>query len=148
VLLMRIERASAVDVPAVEALLAAAGLPLEGAAEALATAGVVARADDAVAGAAAVECYGEAGLLRSVVVSGDRHGTGVGRALVAAAEGLASASGVRSLYLVTETAEGWFSRLGYEVVAQYEARAAVGSSVELGLACATTGVAMRRTLPR
>ncbi len=142
---MRIERAVPSDTPAVEALLAAAGLPLEGAAEALAM-GVVARADGAIVGAAAVERYGEAGLLRSVVVSPDRLGTGLGSELVHAAENLARANGMRELYLITETAIGWFPRLGYEVVPRETARAAVGASVEFTMACASTGVPMRRTL--
>jgi amino-acid N-acetyltransferase len=142
---MRIERATPDDVPAVEALLAAVGLPLDGAAEALGT-GVVAREGDAVVGAAAVEGYGEAGLLRSVVVADERRGTGLGRALVAAAEDLARSLGERDLYLLTETAADWFSHLGYEVVDREVAGAAVGESIEFTMACATSGVAMRRRL--
>ena len=143
---MLVARASVADVPAVEALLTAAGLPLAGAAEAIMGAGVVARDHERVVGAAAVERYGEAGLLRSVVVAETWRGAGLGRALVDAAERLASAAGVRSLYLITETAAAWFPKLGYEVVPRDEARAAVGASVEFAMACATTGVAMRRTL--
>jgi amino-acid N-acetyltransferase len=142
---MRIERASAADTPAVEALLAAAGLPLEGAAAALAT-GVVARDGDEVVGAAAVEPYGAAGLLRSVVVAPDHRGTGLGRELVTAAEGLARELGERELYLLTETAADWFPRLGWEVVDREVARAAVGASIEFTMVCATTGVPMRRVL--
>ena len=142
---MRIERAAPPDTPAVEALLAAASLPLEGAAEALAT-GVVARDDAGIAGAAAVEPYGEAGLLRSVVVAERVRGTGLGRRLVAAAEDLARERGIRELYLLTETAAGWFPLLGYEVVGRDEARAAVGGSIEFTMSCATTGVTMRRSL--
>lgn len=142
---MRIERAAASDAPAVEALLAGAGLPLEGAAEALAT-GVVARDDAEVVGAAAVERFGDAGLLRSVVVAPERRGAGLGRELVAAAEALARDAGVRELYLVTENAADWFPRLGYAAVPTEQARAVVGGSVEFTMACATTGVTMRRTL--
>ncbi len=142
---MRIDRAAASDVPAVEALLAAAGLPLEGAAEALAT-GVVARDQEAVVGAAAVERYGEAGLLRSVVVAEPLRGSGLGRELVAAAEELARERGIRDLYLLTETAAGWFPRLGYDVVPREAARAAVGESVEFTMGCAESGIPMRRSL--
>jgi len=142
---VRIERATESDTPAVEALLAAAGLPLEGAVEALSM-GVVARDGEAVVGAAAVEPFGSAGLLRSVVVAEPLRGTGVGRELVAAAEDLARERGLRDLYLLTETAGGWFPRLGYAVVSREEARAAVGDSIEFTMVCATTGVPMRRTL--
>jgi amino-acid N-acetyltransferase len=142
---MRVERAIPSDVPAVSALLAAAGLPLEGAAEALAM-GVVAREGAEILGAAAVEPYGRAGLLRSVVVAASRRGTGLGRELVVEAEALARDEGIEELYLLTETAADWFPKLGYAVVDREEARAAVGESVEFTMVCATTGVPMRRRL--
>jgi len=142
---MRIERATASDARAVEALLAAAGLPLDGAEEALAR-GVVARDGDRVVAAAAIERYGSAGLLRSVVVSADRRGTGVGRGIVEAAEALACGEGLTDLYLLTETAADWFRRLGYGVVARGDAAAAVGASIEFTTVCRDVGVAMRKTL--
>jgi amino-acid N-acetyltransferase len=145
VLLMRIGRATTQDVPAVEALLAAAGLPLEGAAEALSTAVVASEGGDVVA-AAAIERFGNAGLLRSVVVAADRRGTGLGRGIVAAAEDLARAEGITDLYLLTETAADWFPRLGYEVVERPVAAAAVGESIEFTTVCRDTGIAMRRSL--
>lgn len=142
---MRIERALPSDVPGVELLLAAASLPQEGVAGAFTT-GVVARDGGMILGAAAVEPFGQAGLLRSVVVAESRRGTGLGRELVAGAEALAQEEGIRELYLLTETAADWFPRLGYEVVDREEARAAVGESVEFTMVCATTGVPMRRRL--
>ena len=142
---MGIERAGPSDLPAIERLLAIAGLPLEGTAWAFET-GVVAREDGAVVGAAAVERYGSAGLLRSVVVAPERRGTGLGRDLVTAAERLARLERVRELYLLTETALDWFPRLGYQVVSRDQAAAAVGASVEFTTACAETAVAMRREI--
>jgi thioredoxin type arsenate reductase len=142
---MEIERATPADVPAVEALLAAAGLPLEGAAEALAL-GVVAREHVTVVAAAAIERYGDAGLLRSVVVARAHRGSGVGRAIVAASEDLARSEGIRDLYLLTETAVDWFPRLGYAVVARQVASAAVGASIEFTTVCRDTGIAMRKRL--
>ena len=143
--LMRIEATTRADAPAVEALLAAAGLPLEGAAEAL-DLGVVARDGDRVLAAAAVERFGEAGLLRSVVVAEDRRGTGLGHAIVAAAEDAARDAGIRDLYLLTETAPDWFPRLGYAVVERADAAAAVGESIEFTTVCKDTGVPMRKSL--
>ena len=142
---MRIERATAGDTAAVEALLQAASLPLDGAAEALSMA-VVARDGDAVVAAAAVERYGDAGLLRSVVVAPDRRGTGLGREIVTAAEHLAREAGVRDLYLLTETAADWFPRLGYAIVDRPVADAAVGESIEFTTVCRDNGVPMHRRL--
>ena len=142
---MRIERATAGDVPSVEALLTAAGLPLDGARDALVACGVVAHDGGSVVGAAAVERFGSAGLLRSVVVAADHRGTGLGRAVVAAAEAAARADGVTELYLLTETAAGWFPRLGYEVIDRSVAAEAVGGSIEFTTVCKDTGVPMRRS---
>ena len=145
-LLMRIERATTEDAAAVEALLREAQLPLDGAAEALSL-GVVARDGRRRRrrgrrralrrrGAAALGAWSRR----------DRRGTGLGREIVAAAEDLARADGVRDLYLLTETAIDWFPRLGYEVVDRPVATAAVGESVEFTTVCKDTGVPMRRRL--
>jgi amino-acid N-acetyltransferase len=142
---MRIERARPSDLPAVEALLSAAGLPLAGAAQAFES-GVVAREGTLIVGAAGVEHHGAAGLLRSVVVAPDRRGAGLGHDLVVAAEDLARREGVRELYLLTETAIGWFPRLGYTAIPRDEAEAAVGCSIEFTSACPDTAVAMCRRL--
>lgn len=143
------------DLPAIEALLSVARLPLDGAAAAFSL-GVVAREAGGPAGsgggtgrliaAAAVERYGSAGLLRSVVVAPDRRGAGVGRAVVGAAEALARAAGIGRLHLLTETAADWFATLGYAVETRDDAAAEVGASAELRGACPETAVAMRRAL--
>jgi len=143
--MMQVERAAPADAERVEALLTAASLPLEGAREALAL-GVVGREDGNIVASAAIERYGEAGLLRSVVVDETARGTGLGHAIVAAAEGLARAEGIRELYLLTETAIEWFPRLGYEVVDRPAAAAVVGASIEFTTVCRDTGVPMCKRL--
>jgi len=144
---MEFQRATVKDVPAVEALLVDAGLPLDGAAAAF-DLGVVGRdvSDGPVVAAAAIERFGDDGLLRSVVVAPDHRGGGAGRDLVAAAEALARESGIRDLWLLTETAIDWFPRLGYEAVERPVAVAAVGDSIEFTTVCRDTGVPMHRSL--
>jgi amino-acid N-acetyltransferase len=146
-LLMEFTRATPGDVPTVEALLADAGLPLDGAAAAF-DLGIVGRAAHGgpVVAAAAIERYGDNGLLRSVVVAPDHRGSGAGQDLVAAAEALARERGIRDLWLLTETAIDWFPRLGYEVVERTTAAAAVGDSIEFTTVCRDTGVPMHRTV--
>ena len=142
---MRVERALPTDVHAIEALLAASHLPLDGAAGAFAT-GVVARDDTAVVGAAAIEPHGDAGLLRSVVVAPELRGTGVGANLLASAEALAGELGIGELYLLTETAEAWFARRGYERLDRDDVPERVRRSVEFVTACSDKAVAMKRRL--
>jgi amino-acid N-acetyltransferase len=140
-----IERATAGDLPAVEALLTSAGLPLDGLANAFAT-GVVARDGERLIGCAAVELYGDAALVRSVAVEPDARGRGVGAALVSAVEELAREAGARQAYLLTETAETWFPRFGYVPVPRSEAEPAIGASIEFRVACTQTCATFRRSL--
>jgi len=141
-----IRAAAAADLPGVRALLEDAGLPPDGADRAFEH-GVVAVSGDTVAGGAAVEPYGTDGLLRSVVVSPALRGTGIGRALVAAAEEMAADLGIRDLYLLTETAVDWFPRLGYVVLERAAAPDGIASSWEFRFACVERGILMRRSLP-
>jgi amino-acid N-acetyltransferase len=142
---MTIKRAETGDWPAVRDLLSEAGLPLDGAAEAFAS-GVVATEGDRLVGCAAIEPYDGAALLRSLAVVPDRRGTGVGTTLVHAVEALARDGGADSLILLTETAEPWFSRLGYEPIDRASVPADVADSVEFITACSASAVAMRRNL--
>ncbi len=142
---MQTSRAVSGDWPSVCDLLTEAGLPLDGAAEAFAT-GVVASDGDRLVGCAAIEPYDGAALLRSVAVVPDQRGTGVGTSLVHAVEDLARDRGATTLILLTETAEPWFSRLGYDVIDRSTVPADVGRSVEFETACSTSAVAMQRTL--
>lgn len=133
------------DLPAVRGLLADASLPLDGVDEAFGH-GVVAEAGGSVVGAAAIEPYGSDGLLRSVVVARALRGTGVGRALVSAAEDLARDLGISDLYLLTETAIAWFPSLGYETLPRDAAPPPISGSVEFTVSCPGTGALMRRRL--
>jgi N-acetylglutamate synthase-like GNAT family acetyltransferase len=129
------------DMPAVEALLLAAGLPLDGAEDAFAH-GVVAEDDGRIVAAAATERFPGAALLRSVAVREDRRGQGAGRALVQRIERDASEAGVPALYLLTETAAAWFEGLGYDRIEREAVPDAVRRSVEFTTACAETAIAM------
>jgi amino-acid N-acetyltransferase len=145
VLLMATRTARPEDWPAVEALLTASRLPLDGAADAFAC-GVVAEEGEQIIGCAAVECYDGSALLRSVAVAPDRRGTGVGADLVHEAERLARGRGASDVILLTETAGPWFDRLGYDVIERSTVPAEVAHSVEFETACSTSAIAMRRSL--
>jgi amino-acid N-acetyltransferase len=140
-----IEPARSDDLPAILALLAQHHLPAADLERHLDSA-LVARDGDQVVGCAAIERYGDAGLLRSVAVDDARRGTGIGGRLTAAALDLARARGLATLYLLTDTAEAFFPRFGFQRVARDAVAAAVRQSVEFNGACAETAVAMVRTL--
>jgi amino-acid N-acetyltransferase len=144
---LAVHPARAPDLPDVLALLTAASLPLAGVEPVFPGGFVVSRdAAGALAAVAGVETYGDSGLLRSVAVRADLRGTGLGQALAAAAVELARAAGVRDLFLLTTTAEGFFPRLGFEPSERGDMPAALAASEELRGACPATAVVMRRRL--
>lgn len=129
------------DLPAVHMLLAAAGLPLDGLDEHL-DGMLVARDGDAIVGSATVETYGSGALLRSVVVASDRRGARLGRRLTDAALELARAQGVERVYLLTETASGFFARRGFREIERADVEPAVKGSREFRGACPATATVM------
>lgn len=141
-------RATGADVADVEALVAAAGLTLDGLAACVAGGtAVICREDDGcLLGAAATERYGEVALLRSVAVHAPVRGHGLGRALVERALADARAGGARAAWLLTETAEPFFAGLGWIRADRADAPAEVAASVEFASACPITAIAMRRPL--
>ena len=142
---MIIEPARPADVRPVEALLAEAGLPLDGAAAAF-DRGLVARRGTAIVGAVALEVFECDGLLRSLVVAPGRRGSGLGRELVARIEDLARAAGISELYLITETAMGYFPHMGYQPVPREMVPESIAGSVEFTTACSSSAVVMHRSL--
>ncbi len=64
-------------------------------------------------GIVGLEIFGSVALLRSLAVTEEARGLGCGQALVAGAETYAIEKGVHDLYLLTNTAERFFARLGY-----------------------------------
>jgi HAD superfamily hydrolase (TIGR01457 family) len=108
----RLRPAGPPDAVRVIALLEEAGLD---AAEAP-TETVVAIDGGDVVGTAACDVQGDQAYLRSVTVSESARGFGVGALVTAAAVRDAVARGARGVYLVTESAEGFFARLGFELL--------------------------------
>lgn len=133
------------QLPRIRALLAQSGLSPEGL-EADHVLLFVTPDGEAPSGCAAVEVFGETGLLRSVAVAPARRGVGLGRALVAEAEEEARREGVRMLYLLTETAEDFFAALGYRVVGREGLPGAVERSGQFKTMCPASAVVMTRDL--
>lgn len=86
-------------------------------------------------GLVGLEICGADALLRSLVVAANRRSSGIGSALVAQAELHARALGVRSIFLLTTTAEGFFNRLGYIAAAREDAPAAIRNTREFADIC-------------
>lgn len=142
---LAITPASAADVPSIVALLERCQLPTAGWRDHLETT-LVAREGGRIVGSIALELYGEAALLRSAAVEADHRGYGLGSELTRAVLDLARSRGIRSVYLLTETAGEFFPRFGFRPLTRAEVPDAVRQSVEFTSACCASALVMRLTL--
>ena len=137
--------AAPADLPAILELLAASKLPRAGIEDHVAST-LVARADSNVVGSAALELYGSAALLRSVAVATWLRGRGLGAALTVAALDLARRSGVRTVYLLTETAGRFFPKFGFTAITRAQVDPVVLESPEFTTACPKSALVMVKQL--
>lgn len=103
---------------------------------------LVAREHGRIVGSAALELYGLAALLRSVAVDARLRGRGLGQALTAAALDLAERRGVRTVYLLTESAAQFFPKFGFRPIERAAVDPAVLESPEFTTACPTSALVM------
>ena len=129
------------DAERVLGLLAAAGLPTAGVREAL-DRFVVAEEAGRIVGVGGLEVHGADGVLRSVAVAPDRRGRGTGARLTDAVVAAARREGLRRLYLLTTTAEGYFPRWGFRRIDREEASEDARRSIEFREACPASATVM------
>ena len=142
----QVDAASADDLIAIRALLQRSGLPtsdLESARPEFA----VMREDGEVIAAGALQRFGSAALLRSVVVAPHRRGSGLGQAMVTGLEHMACAARISRLVLLTQTAAEFFARQGYRVIERGSAPEDMQGSEEFRSLCPSSATCMAKSLP-
>ena len=117
------------DVRAILDLVRAVHLPPEGIATAMEYFWV-ARAGERLVGAVGLEVYDDMALLRSLAVTPTRQHAGLGRALTETVLSYLTTRQFRAVYLLTTTAERFFARHGFCLVARDVVPASVQQSVE------------------
>lgn len=127
------------------ALLRSANLPVDDLPEQLDNFLII-RNDDQLAGVAGIELYGSYALLRSVAVSNDFRQKGVAGKLLSAIEELAAGKGIKTIYLLTETAPDYFDRKGYGKIARADVPAEVQQSSEFSHVCPQSAIVMKKDL--
>ena len=138
---LAVRRAEPGDAGHIAAMLQETGLPVDGLEAALDHALVATRAGHLV-GCVALELYGESALLRSLAIVPELRGQGLGADLTRRALDLARRLGVRDVYLLTETASGFFPRFGFTPEERPNAPDLVKSSVEFRSACPKSALLM------
>lgn len=129
------------DWPAIEALLVAGKLPLDGAREHLDNF-IVGEADGEVLCVGGFEAYEQTGLLRSMAVASSLRGKGIGDHLLGAVKARARVQGVESLYLLTTTAAAFFAQRGFVQVDRNGTPAALQASFEFQGVCPASATMM------
>lgn len=134
------------DLPAILSLLQSSGLPVADVHEDSHPEFLVNRDNGRVVGVVGLERFGSVGLLRSLAVSPELRGHGLGLVLTSALEERAASTGITTLVLLTETAREFFQRHGYQVIARTAAPAPVQASSEFRTLCPDSAVCMTKDL--
>jgi amino-acid N-acetyltransferase len=102
--------------------------------------------ETALVGVVGVEPLGRFGLLRSLAVTEDARGRGLGSDLAQAAEQWAAEQGIEELYLLTTTAERFFARRTYAVQPREQVPEAIRGTTEFSSACPASATVMHRAV--
>jgi amino-acid N-acetyltransferase len=97
-------------------------------------------------GVVGVEIYGTVALLRSLAVVALKRGCGLGTRLLAHAEQHAIEKGVRTVFLLTNTAEAYFNKRGYSVISRESAPEAIRNTAEFTSVCPASSTLMVKYL--
>jgi amino-acid N-acetyltransferase len=144
----RLRSATQRDLDGARSLLLGAELPEAGLEEQFGDGYAIAEAHGEMIGLEGIEIHGEAGLLRSAVVSQSWRGRGVGDALTRDRIAWARRRGLEALYLLTTTAGEYFPRFGFVAASREDAPAGIRASREFGEACPSTALFMKLPLNR
>jgi protein-tyrosine-phosphatase/N-acetylglutamate synthase-like GNAT family acetyltransferase len=140
-----IDNARQDDLKDILELLDQCELPREGLTDLTATI-LVARNGNEIVGCSALELYPNNALLRSVAIKPSFQNRGLGKRLVKATLDLAVDNKISNLYLLTETASTFFSKLGFENVPRSAVPENVRRSLEFTTLCPNTAKVMTMIL--
>ncbi len=90
---------------------------------------------DYLAAGIAVQVFSESALLRSLVTADEVRGAGLARDLVRLAVDRARQQGLKSLFLLTQTASRYFERMGFEYVDRQSVPRGVAGSSQFSELC-------------
>ena len=101
---------------------------------------LVALSEGKTIGCVAMEVYGTVGLLRSLA------GKGIGQKLVAEAENWSCNYGLKTLYLLTTTAVGFFPKIGWRITERALVPESISTSSEFTSVCPSTAICLIKEL--
>jgi amino-acid N-acetyltransferase len=102
----------------------------------------VTRHGEVLTGVIGLEIYGNYGLLRSLAVNNNFRNQGIATELLRHVEKLAAAKSLNTIYLLTETAPGYFTRKGYKTITRADVPAEVQQSTEFSNVCPQSAIVL------
>nr|WP_199563236.1 arsenic resistance N-acetyltransferase ArsN2 [Runella aurantiaca] len=144
---IEIRLAQPADYESVVSLLKSVGLPTEDLNAKLPDF-LLAFANEKLVGSAGVEVNGTVGLLRSVAVQEDFRNYKIGGRLVNDLSKQVRLKGVKDLYLITTTADGYFEKQGYERVERENVPAEITQSQQFSSLCPSSAVVMKKSIEK
>ncbi|MFX0049886.1 MAG: arsenic resistance N-acetyltransferase ArsN2 [Candidatus Hodarchaeota archaeon] len=127
-------------------LLSQVNLPKEGI-EAHISDFIVSLDEGTVIGCAGIEIYETVGLLRSVAVHPDYQGRAIGNALIHRMLSHAQKRSVEEIFLLTETAEEYFLRLGFKMINRDDIDYRIKETQEFKTLCPASAISMHYSMP-
>lgn len=142
---MTIIKAECADIEAIIALLRVNNLPVDdikvGEQQFF-----IAKTNEQIVGCIGIEIYGKDAILRSLAVDEMYRHQKIANRLYLQLLDDCLENGITRLYLLTNTAQGYFERLGWNIANRSEVPAAVGASAEFAHLCPSTAVCMELSL--
>ena len=99
-----------------------------------------------IIGCIGLEIYNNIGLLRSLAVHPDKRNYSLGSQLVKKVFELSDEQNLKELYLLTETADKFFPKLGFSVVTRDEVPIEIQNSDEYSSVCGISAIVMKKIL--
>lgn len=140
-----LQAAAPSDYPAASELLTNQNLPVEDINKELPHFFIVKR-KGLLVGVIGMEQYGEFGLLRSMATDPAHRNNGIASSLVAALFNYGKKLGLKEMYLLTETAENYFAKKGFQKINREDTPAAIKQSEEFSHLCPSTAVVMKKEI--
>lgn len=97
-------------------------------------------------GVGGLEVFGNQALLRSIAVKEELQGKGYGKTIVAKMEEVAQQSQIKALYLLTNTAAGFFKANGYQVIERENFAEPLKQTAQFAGLCPVSAVCMKKEM--
>lgn len=146
VVLCAMKMADSGHLPAVIELLHASGLPTDDVGELDLSLFLVEESSDLLEAVGGLERCGDSALLRSVATAEVSRGRGLAAKIIQELERIAARSGTQELYLLTESATGYFEALGYVTRSREELPQSIRESRQFTSLCPDSATVMSKRI--